>query len=124
MHETAIALSIIELAERYSRDNGSLPVERIHLRVGAFTTIVPDALHFAFEAMRAGTLTETAALDIEPVPLTCVCPGCGATASPPVEDLVLLCARCGAPLEILTGRELQVDYLDLRESVPCALPNE
>ncbi|MCC6587375.1 MAG: hydrogenase maturation nickel metallochaperone HypA [Bryobacterales bacterium] len=124
MHETAIALSIVEVAERYSRANGGLPIARIHLRVGAFTSIVPDALQFAFEAMRGGTLAENAVLDIEPVPLTCVCAGCGATASPPVVDLVLVCPRCGGPLEILTGRELQVDYLDLLETVPCVSPNE
>lgn len=123
MHETAIAVSIVEIAERYSRENGNLPVERIHLRLGTFTNIVTEALQFAFEAVSAGTVVESAVLDVESVPTTGVCASCGTVAGVTIADLILLCPNCGAGLEIVSGREMEVDYLELREAEPCALPN-
>ena len=40
----------------------------IRLRIGALSGVVPEALEFAFEALRPGTLAEKAELAIESVP--------------------------------------------------------
>jgi hydrogenase nickel incorporation protein HypA/HybF len=112
MHETGIAASIIEIAEGAAR---GAPILKVHLQLGAFTGVVREALEFAFEALKEGTLAARAELEIEIIPLVAACPGCGWTGAPE-EDYCLICPRCAMPAAILSGRELQVDYVDLDDS--------
>ena len=76
--------------------------------------MVHEALEFAFEIAKRGTLAERAALEIEGVPLKMRCPQCG-LAGRPIDDFCLLCAACGSPVEIISGREMQLEYLELAE---------
>jgi len=76
--------------------------------------VVHEALEFAFEIAKRGTLAERAALEIEGVPLKMRCPQCG-LAGRPIDDFCLLCAACGSPVEIISGREMQLEYLELAE---------
>ena len=112
MHETGIAASIIEIAEGSARGG---PILKIHLQLGAFTGVVREALEFAFEALKDGTLAARAELEIEIIPLIAACPACDWTGAPE-EDYCLICPRCAAPVAILSGREMQVDYIDLDDS--------
>jgi hydrogenase nickel incorporation protein HypA/HybF len=75
---------------------------------------VREALEFGFEIARQGTPAEAAALEIEIVPLKTRCPQCGLTDHP-VDDFGFVCAACGSPVEIISGREMQVEYLELAE---------
>jgi hydrogenase nickel incorporation protein HypA/HybF len=120
MHEAGIAASILDIAEREARRNGSGRIQLIRLRLGAFTGVVRESLEFAFDALRPGTLAENAVLDIEAVPLCAACPVCGWTGEPP-KEFCFTCPTCHHPVEILSGREMQVDYIDLedRQEVPC-----
>jgi len=112
MHETGIAASIIEIAEAAAR---GAPILKVHLRLGAFTGVVREALEFAFEALKEGTPAARAELEIETIPLIAACPACGWTGAPE-EDYCLICPRCAMPAEILSGREMQVEYVDLDDS--------
>jgi hydrogenase nickel incorporation protein HypA/HybF len=112
MHETGIAASIIEIAEGAAR---GAPILKVHLQLGAFTGVVREALEFAFEALKDGTLAARAELEIETIPLIAACPACDWTGAPE-EDYCLICPRCGVPAVILSGREMQVDYVDLNDS--------
>lgn len=112
MHEAAIAASIIEIAEDAARERGHAQITAIGLRLGAFTGIVREALEFAFEALRDGTLASNARLAVQEVPLLCACAGCG-WSGPPEEDFCLVCPRCQSPADILRGREMHVEYVDL-----------
>lgn len=109
MHEAGIAANIIEIAEDAAH---GAPVLKVHLKLGAFTGVVREALEFAFEALKEGTLAAGAELEIETIPLIATCIACGWTGAPE-EDYCLLCPRCGVPATILSGREMQVDYIDL-----------
>ena len=60
MHEAGIAQSIIEIAENVA---GGRPIAKIHLKLGAFTGVVQEALEFAFEALKKDGIT---VLEIEP----------------------------------------------------------
>ncbi len=114
MHELALAQSVLEIGETEARKHRAKCILKIKLRLGEFTGVVREALEFSFQAAKVGTLAESADLEIESVPLASRCPNCGRTARPE-GDLCLLCPACGAPVEILSGREMLVEYIDLDE---------
>ncbi|HWG84499.1 MAG TPA: hydrogenase maturation nickel metallochaperone HypA, partial [Deinococcales bacterium] len=76
MHEVGIAESIVSIAEAHARHAGASRVERIAVRVGALSGVVPDALEFAFTVARQDTLAAGATLEIETVPVSARCPDC------------------------------------------------
>jgi len=121
MHEISIAESIVGIAEARARDQNALSVQLIRMRLGEFTNIVPEALEFAFEIARQGTIAERAQLEIEIVPMTLFCVVCEAETQP-VRGVCLICAQCGFPLKIVAGEELQIEYIDVataEESFEC-----
>jgi hydrogenase nickel incorporation protein HypA/HybF len=115
VHELSIAESIIELAIEEAKKRNSPAVVTIKVRLGEFTGVVREALEFSFEIARRGTLAERAVLEIEVVPLKMRCPQCG-LVSRPIADFCVLCAACASPVEIISGREMQVEYLELAEA--------
>lgn len=112
MHELSIAQSIIDIAEATARNQHSLRIHAIKIRLGDFTTVVRDALEFAFEIARRGTLAENARLEIESVPMRIQCATCGPVPDP-VRNVCLLCPKCGLPVKIVSGEELQLEYIEL-----------
>lgn len=115
MHELSLAQSVIEIAEAEAKKHHAPGVKVIKLRLGEFTGVVRDALEFGFEIARRGTAAETAVLEIEIVPLKTTCPLCK-TVARPIEDFCLICPTCGGPVDILAGREMQIEYIDLAEA--------
>ncbi|MBB5059944.1 hydrogenase nickel incorporation protein HypA/HybF [Granulicella aggregans] len=112
MHEISIAESILEIAEEQARAQNARSIQLIKLRLGEFTTIVREALEFAFEIARQGTLAEDAVLEIETVSILVRCAVCD-RATQPVVGICLICTVCGFPMEILTGEELQIEYIEV-----------
>jgi len=113
MHELSVAQSIIKIAEANARKPNCTCIQTIKIRLGEFTTIVPEALEFAFEVARRGTLADDATLEIEFVPMVTRCALCGSIRDP-VRQVCLLCPKCGLPLEIISGEELQVEYIEVK----------
>jgi len=114
MHEAGIAASVLEIAETEARKLGATTIRVVKLRLGDFSGVVADALEFAFEALKAGTLADQARLEIERIPLTAWCSTCQATRQPQ-EELMLWCPACNTPLEVMTGQELDVEYIEIDE---------
>jgi hydrogenase nickel incorporation protein HypA/HybF len=112
MHELSIAQSIIEIAEAKAREENYLCIQTIKIRLGEFTTVVREALEFAFEVARRETLAETARLEIEDVPMVLRCLTCGSVTDP-VRDVCLICPQCGLPLDVVSGQDLQVEYIEV-----------
>jgi hydrogenase nickel incorporation protein HypA/HybF len=112
LHEISIAQSIIEIAEAKAREQNSRCVQVIKIRLGDFTTIVREALEFAFEIARRETLAENARLEIESVPMVVLCVACGSVTDP-VREVCLICPHCGLPLNVVSGEELQVEYIEI-----------
>jgi hydrogenase nickel incorporation protein HypA/HybF len=112
MHELAMTQSIIELVEAEARKHGSDRIDEIKLRIGQFTGVVKEALEFAFDAVKHGTLAEEAQLHIEIVPMRMKCKPCDRDFSPN-GDLDFFCPLCARPAEIVSGRELQIEYIEL-----------
>jgi hydrogenase nickel incorporation protein HypA/HybF len=112
MHEVGIIQSALEAAVRRAREAGAREIQGLRLRVGAMTGVVPDALQFAFEVVRQGTLAAQARLEVELVPVRCWCARCQTEF--PTEDLLYECPQCGAlSSELRGGLELELASLEV-----------
>ena len=112
MHEATIAQNVIEIAEGVARQRGSANVRKIKLRIGEFRGVVGEALEFAFQALKKGTLAANAKLEVETIRLRVECRNC-AGVEVAMNDFNLLCPECGELLNITAGREMQVEYVEL-----------
>ena len=115
MHELAVVHSLVEqLRAEVERLGVAGKVTAVNLKLGALTTFVPAAMTFYFEALTKGTELEGVALAIEEIPVAGKCGRCGETLT--LEAPPFLCAACGSPdLEIVTGRELLIDSLEVKD---------
>ena len=58
MHELSIAMSMIEGASEEALSRGGAQVHAVHLKLGALSGVVKDALLFSYEVASNGTLLE------------------------------------------------------------------
>ena len=119
MHEISIIESILEVAEEKAREANSPSITVIRLRLGEFTAIAREALEFAFEIARLGTLAEHARLEIEVVPMVLHCVVCNVEPQP-ARVMSLICPQCGFPLKIVSGRELQIEFIEIEDHCPAS----
>jgi hydrogenase nickel incorporation protein HypA/HybF len=113
MHELSIAQSLLDIAVKSCRQNGYKRIESIKVKIGRASGIMPDALLFAFDAVKIGTIAEKASLNIEEVPVSGYCESCKKNFS--VDDaFVISCPLCGnISIKIESGRELHIEEMDV-----------
>lgn len=110
MHEVSLMKNLLGVVAGAAGREGGGPVRTIHLRIGELSGVNEDALRFAFDVLSRGTIAEGGTLECEIIPLAARCRACGAEFHP--RDLVFLCQSCGdADIEVMTGREMEVDYI-------------
>jgi hydrogenase nickel incorporation protein HypA/HybF len=112
MHELSIAMSLIDVATEEAKRRG-VRVVAIHLRLGALSGVVKNALIGSFEMAREATPLAESQLVIEDVPLAMWCGGCQCRRE--IESVQNLCCPiCGeAAMDIVSGRELEVTALEV-----------
>jgi hydrogenase nickel incorporation protein HypA/HybF len=117
MHELSIAMSIVELAEEEAERRG-VQVNAVHLKLGALSGVVKEALLSCYEMACEGTPLRGSRLLVEDVPVVIFCPSCRARR-PVCSVQLFCCAECGTPCsEIVQGKELEVVALEIQECVP------
>lgn len=77
MHELSIAMSIVELAEEEAQRCGG-QVVAVHLKLGALSGVVKEALLSSYEMACEGTPLRGSKLVVEEVPVVVFCPNCQA----------------------------------------------
>lgn len=111
MHEISIAQSALELAVTAAQASGATRIHQLQLRVGVMTGIVPEALMFAFEVVREGTIAEKADLKVQVVPVTCWCSNCQIEFSS--GEMVYECPQCHQfNAQLRHGLELELASLE------------
>ncbi|MHB8882408.1 MAG: hydrogenase maturation nickel metallochaperone HypA [Thermodesulfovibrionales bacterium] len=114
MHEVSIALNLIDIVTGQCKKEGYERIDSVRIRIGRASGIMPDALLFAFDAIKPDSIARNAVLEIEEVPLTGHCNACDRTFIAE-EEYVLSCPLCsGSSFVITAGREL--DILDMEVS--------
>ena len=114
MHESGIALSLLEIIEQEALPYSGSKVVNVKLRIGKLSGVMPDALRFAFEALSIGGVAEGAFLDIEEVPLRIRCNKCGKVSAS--DSLFMVCPHCkGIEVKIIEGRELEIKEMEIED---------
>jgi hydrogenase nickel incorporation protein HypA/HybF len=76
MHEMSLAESVREIVQETARANGARRVSVVRLEIGALAQVEIEAMRFAFDVVRRGTLAEDARLDIVQTDGTAWCMQC------------------------------------------------
>ena len=115
MHELSIAMSIVEMAEEESERRGGARISAVHLKLGALSGVVKDALLSSYEMACEGTCLEGSLLVIREVPIVAHCAACDQPRQ--VESLQwFVCPVCASPIsKVLEGREMEVVALEIEE---------
>ena len=114
MHELSIAMSIVDAAMEEAQRRG-VQVSAVHLRLGALSGVVKDALMFSYEVACQDTALQGSQLIVEDVPVIVYCPQCQKERT--LESVQLFqCPECGTPtMDIRQGKELEVFALEVQE---------
>jgi len=124
MHEYSVVAELVAaLLPRLEEHPGQ--VCAVFLKKGDLRILSDRALCNAFEIVAQGTRLEAATLEIESVPASVACRSCSYEG--PAKMLrdeefhfavpILSCPKCGADVEIRSGRELSVDRVSVRTPV-------
>ncbi len=112
MHEASIIEAVLDSAAAAARNAGATTIHRIRLRVGLLAGVVPEALEFAFAALKQDTPAAAATLEIEPVPATFRCLDCGTTHQ--LDQLSFTCPACSGPMIVDSGgSDLELAQLEV-----------
>jgi hydrogenase nickel incorporation protein HypA/HybF len=115
LHEISVALSLLEGVEATAREQGIERVATVHVRVGALSGIVRDALLFSWDVVTAETICENSRLNVEEVPLVVFCERCGAERAPRPGS-GLLCPECESVCpRVVRGREMLLVAMEVPE---------
>jgi hydrogenase nickel incorporation protein HypA/HybF len=112
MHELSIAMSIVDAALEESARRG-VQVTAVHLRLGALSGVVKDALLFSWEVACQDTPLQGSQLIVEDLPVVVFCPQCNDQRTlTSVQSFT--CPDCGAPtMDVRQGKELEVFALEV-----------
>ena len=112
MHEMAIAEGILDIALDYAKQNDAKKIGEIGLLIGEMSGVEPEALEFSFRMIAKETIAEGAVLKLKQVPLMGKCNLCAKEFH--IEHYNFWCPECkDGVLAILSGREMQVEYLEV-----------
>jgi len=115
MHELSIAMSIVEMAQEEAEQLGGVQVTTVHLRLGALSGVVKEALLSSYEMACDDTPLKGSRLLIEEVPVVVFCPSCQVQRALSSVQL-FCCADCGTPTsEVVQGKEIEVVALEIEE---------
>ena len=115
MHELSIASAVVDTAVRHAAGRR---VTVVHMRHGRLRQVIPESLAFMFELVARETVCEGARLEQESVPARLRCDACDAEWE--IDAPVFRCVRCGgAQVVVLTGEELEVEYIEVSEEAAC-----
>ncbi len=106
MHEMGIALEILKICREHVPAGARL--ERVTVAVGELSAVEPELLLSAWEAATAGEAEDGSELEIRWHPARQVCAGCGEVPERAEGSWIRLCPRCGMPLAVEGGDQLDV----------------
>jgi hydrogenase nickel incorporation protein HypA/HybF len=112
MHEIGLIQRMVEVALDRAAAASARRIERVTVRVGAESGVVPEVIVFAFDVATRGTLAEGADLQIEEIALACFCAACELEFAP--ADALHECPRChrlGA--QVRRGHEFELAALEI-----------
>jgi hydrogenase nickel incorporation protein HypA/HybF len=112
LHELSIAEEIRDEVLAQAKKHGAKKVTKIKLIIGEATSIVADALIFAFESAGSGTIMQKAKILIKSEKVMARCKGCSKKFA--VKELNYICPKCkGTSIEITSGKEMIIQSIEM-----------
>ncbi|HLV87145.1 MAG TPA: hydrogenase maturation nickel metallochaperone HypA [Candidatus Sulfotelmatobacter sp.] len=114
MHELSIAMGIVDAALDEAQQR-HVQVSAVHLRLGALSGVVKDALLFSWEVACQDTPLQGAQLLVEEIPVVAFCPNCKEHRTlASIQEFI--CPDCGSPTgDITQGKELEVFAIEVAD---------
>ena len=120
MHELSIAHALVTSVTAAVADQPGRVTE-VHVRVGALSGVVREALEFAYDVAADGTPLAGSRVVVVEVPAVVHCASCDLD-SELVERLFFACPVCGEPTgDVRGGHELDVSHVVLDDE-PAGVP--
>lgn len=101
MHEISIMQDTMQLAIEHLQKSGGSEIHSIRIRVGLLSGVVPEALEFAFDSLKADTPAANATLEFEKMPGLFCCQNCGKDEW--LDCMEFQCSGCGGLLVLREG---------------------
>ncbi|MFN3267097.1 MAG: hydrogenase maturation nickel metallochaperone HypA [Deinococcales bacterium] len=112
MHEASIAIDLLRLVADQAQLHQVSRVTRVVVKLGQLSSVIPEALYFAWQTAKNQTIAQDATLEIQSIPAKAVCSTHGAVLLNLQRGI--RCPICDLPTpEILEGEELELDCLEL-----------
>jgi hydrogenase nickel incorporation protein HypA/HybF len=113
MHEMSIAKNIIEIIKESVEEKDLISIEKVVLKVGELSGVVPDSLQFSLEAISSGTELEKVEYKMTKIPFVIKCKICNQESNN--ESGIIKCPVCGSKeTEVVSGNELLVSEIILK----------
>lgn len=101
----SIAEELLGIIRDSAEKAGIQKVVAVNLRVGEFSSIMPESLEFAFQILSQGTITDGARINIDRVQAAFLCGRCGAQIGRDGSS----CPRCGSDeMRVVGGDKLEI----------------
>lgn len=101
----------MNIAFDYAEKNHASKITKITLKLGEMSGVEIEALNVSFDVLTKGTIAEGAELEVNRIPLIGKCNKCGRTFH--IEQYNFFCPECDGILILQSGREFQVESLDM-----------
>lgn len=112
MHEMSLAENMLQIIEGAAREQNFRRVRCVTLEVGRLAAVEPDAMHFCFDAVTAGSIAEGARLEIVETAGQGRCRKC--TRDFPLAALYEACPECESyDVEVTGGDGMRVKELEV-----------
>ena len=109
-----IVNDVLTTCQQVAKKAGKTRITHIALTIGELTEIQDFALQFAFEALAPDTMAATASLEVTYLPPKSHCKICDHVYEH--DRFTMLCPQCGSfEVELLQGRELQIDTIEAED---------
>ena len=111
MHEVSIIQNVIEIVTQKAIENNLTKINKVALRIGELSGVMPESLNFAFDSCIKGTMLEESTLGIEKVSALGECKECNLEF--PIEHFNKLCPNCNKfCTSVVRGYELYVNTIE------------
>jgi hydrogenase nickel incorporation protein HypA/HybF len=117
MHELSVAAAVLDTVLKHADER---PVSVVGVSVGPLRQVVPESLRFYFEIVARDTPAQGARLDLVATEPCLRCRDCGHEWNP--DWALFRCPSCSSPnTTVLSGDELQVDYIEVENKEPACI---
>lgn len=107
MHEMALAEGVREIVDEAARSGGARRVAAVRLEIGRLAQVEVDALRFAFDVVKRGSLADSARLEIVESEGSAWCMRCSETVA--IAGLGEPCPKCAHyQLQVTGGDRMRV----------------